>query len=192
MAAWAFLPQVVRPWFVRRLAIVGAESTGKTMLAAHLGRVFDTEWVPEFGRAYCEDRDPRTLTLDDFDAIGRGQVAAEDSAAMLANRVLVCDTELWTTCTWSDLIIGQRPAWLEAAARGRRYDQVLLLTDDVPWVNDGTRVLGARRREHTDRLRAALTDAGQPYVELNGSFAERTASAEAAVEALLGAASFSR
>ena len=179
MTNWDHIPANVRPFFVRRIAIVGAESTGKTTLARHLAETFQTAWVPEYGRAYCEGRDPLTLTLADFEAIGRGQLAAEDAAAAIADKLLFCDTEVSTTCTWSEMILGTRPAWLADAARSRKYHRVLLLSDEVPWVNDGTRVLGERRAEHTRRLRTALHAASQPFDELTGSFAART---EAAVQ----------
>ena len=185
MGHWAFIPPVVRPFYVKRVAIVGAESTGKTTLAGQLAEVFHTEWVPEYGREYCEGLDARTLTLDDFDAIGRGQVAAEESAAAVANRVLICDTELSTTCTWSEMITGAQPRWLAAEAQARRYALVLLLGEDVLWINDGTRVLEDRRVEHTRRLRAALDAVGQPYVELRGPYEHRRQQAIALVESLL-------
>ncbi len=185
MAHWAHLPDIVRPFFVRRVAIVGAESTGKSTLAARLADAFETVWVPEYGRTHCEGRDARSLTLEDFDAIGRAQLAAEEAAAAAANRVLICDTELLTTCTWSDMIVHARPTWLDATARTHRYHQVLLLGEDVPWVDDGTRVLGRRRDEHTARLRAALEAAGQQFIELRGSFEERTAEAVRVVRSVV-------
>jgi HTH-type transcriptional repressor of NAD biosynthesis genes len=173
MTFWEFLPPEVRPYFVRRIAILGAESTGKTTLAQRLAQRFDTTWVPEYGRAYCERLDARALSLADFDAIGLGQLAAEGAAAHEANRVLICDTDLLTTCTWSELITGTRPAWLAAAARERSYAHVLLLDADVPWIDDGTRVLRDRRHEHTTLLVDGLRQAGQSYTLLSGSFADR-------------------
>jgi HTH-type transcriptional repressor of NAD biosynthesis genes len=182
---WEFVPPVVRSWLVRRVAIVGAESTGKTTLSKQLADVFQTEWVREFGREYCEGRDALMLALEDFEAIGRGQLEAEDAAATLANRVLICDTELHTTCTWSEMIAHARPLWLVEAARERRYHLVLLLGEDVPWVNDGTRVLQDRRAEHTRRLRTALESAGQDYVELRGPYEGRLGRATKLIQALL-------
>jgi NadR type nicotinamide-nucleotide adenylyltransferase len=185
LANWRFLPPPVRAHFALRVAIVGAESTGKTTLAGELARRFETTWVPEFGRDYCEGRDVLALTLDDFDRIGRGQLAAEDAAARVANRLLICDTELLTTCTWSDMIAGARPEWLAEHAPRQRYAHVLLLSDDVPWIDDGTRVLAGRRREHTERLRRELTAAGLSFDELRGSYDERIAQADAIVSRLL-------
>ena len=127
-----------------------------------------------------------TLELSDYEAIAWGQATWEDDAAEHANRVLICDTELHTTATWSDLLLGTRPAWLTDAARARRYDLVILLDHrGTPWVDDGTRVLSGKREEHMRLLRAELEAAGRSYVMLAGTFAERTREAERLVAELL-------
>ena len=177
LGQWDYLPPQVRAHFVRRVAIVGPESVGKTTLAEQLAHDLETTWVPEFGRTYTDGRDARELSLDDFEAIARGQVLLEDEAAMRANRLLVCDTELHTTCTWSDLIVGSRPSWLTAAAAGRKYDLMLLLNDDLPWIDDGTRVLAARRREHMDLIRRELVAAHRRFVVVRGDGSARRAAA---------------
>ena len=182
---WDFIPPEVRPYYVRRVALLGTESTGKTTLAEYLARRFDTVMVGEFGRPYCDTRPALSLALVDFDAIAWGQVTWEEEGARQANRVLICDTELHTTATWSDLVVGARPAGLTEAARARHYDLVLLLDDDVPWIADGTRVLQDRRAEHTRRLREELEAAGRSYVVLSGSFDDRQREAERLVAALL-------
>jgi nicotinamide riboside kinase len=103
--------------------------------------------------------------------------------------VLICDTDLHTTATWSDLVIGTRPWWLTDAARARRYDLVLLLDHHgTPWVDDGTRVLSGRREEHMRLLRAELDAAGRTYHEIGGSFADREREAERLVAELLRSA----
>ena len=185
---WEYLPPVVRPSYVHRVAILGAESTGKTTLAERLAKHFDTSWVPEFGRAYCEGRDVHGLTLDDFDAIARGQILAEEAAAREANRVLICDTDVRTTATWSDLIRGSRSVWLDHEAGAREYSHVLLLAADVAWVNDGTRVLENERVRHTDLLEAELRRTRQAFTRVSGSFEERFDRASTVVTSVLRAA----
>ena len=182
---WQYIPANVRPFYAVRVALLGTESTGKTTLAQRLAERFDTAWVREYGREYCDTRPAMSLTLPDFEAIAWAQATIEDDAAADANRVLICDTELHTTATWSDLTIGTRPAWLTAAARARRYDLVLLLEHDLPWVDDGTRVLRDRRPEHTQRIRDELDAAGRRYITLSGSYAERAREAVGLVSALL-------
>jgi HTH-type transcriptional regulator, transcriptional repressor of NAD biosynthesis genes len=182
---WEFLPPVVRAYFARRVALVGTESTGKTLLAEWLAERFETVMVAEYGRPYCDTRPALSLTLVDFEAIAWGQATWEDEAACRANRVLICDTELHTTATWSDLVIDTRPAWLTDAARARHYDLILLLDHDTPWVDDGARVLRDRREEHTRRLREELDSAGRRYTMLCGGFEQRRRDAERLVAALL-------
>jgi len=182
---WDYIPPVVRPSYVHRVAILGTESTGKTTLAQQLADAFGTTWVPEYGRAYCEGRDTRELTSDDFDAIGRGQIVAEESAARSANRVLICDTDVRTTATWSDIILGTRSAWLSRAAAADEYSHALLLHADVPWVNDGMRVLRDERARHTDLLERELRATRQPFTRIRGPFEQRFRQAATLVDTVL-------
>lgn len=185
LANWQFIPPIVRSAYAHRVAILGAESTGKTTLAEALARTFDTNWVPEYGRAYCEGRDARQLRLEDFDAIARGQIEAEDRAACFANQVLICDTDVRTTLTWSELICSSESPWLARTAASRVYSHALLLVDDVPWVDDGTRVLRNERRRHTALLEDHLCSTRQSYSRIGGSFDERVARAAAIVRRVL-------
>jgi NadR type nicotinamide-nucleotide adenylyltransferase len=184
-AHWEWIPPVVRPSYVHRVAILGAESTGKTTLAMEPAARFDTVWVPEFGRAYCEDRDARLLTLDDFDAIARGQIEAEEAAARLANRVLICDTDVRTTATWSQIITRTVSPWLARTAAADEYSHVILMLDDVPWINDGTRVLRDERMRHTKLLEHELHSTGQAFTSVGGPFEQRFAAAVSIVESVL-------
>ncbi len=185
MRHWDVLPAEVRPHFLRRVAILGAESTGKTTLSRRLAEALGTVWVEEYGRLYCETRDAMSLVTADFEAIAWGQAAWEDEAATRATRVLICDTELHTTNTWADLVTGARPAWMTDAAIARHYDLVLLLGNEVPWAHDGVRVLEARRDEHLRRLEAELRLGGRDYVRVEGSGDSRFARALELVRALI-------
>ena len=184
---WRFVPDPVRPYLVRRIAIVGPESSGKTTLAASLAAQLDTVWVPEFGREYCIGRDPRGLTHDDFEAIAWGQATIEDRQARTSNGILICDTELHTTCTWSELILRECRGWLRDAAAARPYHAILFLGTDLPWADDGTRVLELQREEHVRLIRAELRRAGRLWTDIRGIGQARTDAAIAAVQASLAA-----
>ena len=169
----------------KRVTVTGSECTGKTTLAQQLAETFDTTWVPEYGREYCEGRDALELTSDDLDAIARGQILAEESAARSANRVLICDTDVRTTATWSDIILGTRSAWLSQAAAADDYSHALLLHADVPWVNDGMRVLRDERARHTDLLERELRATRQPFTRIRGPFEQRFRQAATLVDTVL-------
>lgn len=182
---WDYIPPVVRPSYVHRVAILGTESTGKTTLAQQLAEAFGTTWVPEYGREYCEGRDALALTSDDLDAIGRGQILAEELAARSANRVLICDTDVRTTATWSDIILGTRSAWLSRAAAADEYSHALLLDADVPWVQDGMRVLRDERTRHTELLERELQATHQSFTRIQGPFEQRFQQAATVIDDVL-------
>jgi NadR type nicotinamide-nucleotide adenylyltransferase len=186
LANWEFIPECVRPYFVRRVAIVGPESTGKTTLARGLAAHYGTVWVPEFARDYLDARNAERpladLTPADINAIARGQIAGEERLARQANRLLICDTELLTTRLWSEHFFGACEDWIERAAIERRYDLVLLLDADVRWVADPHRAAPHLREQFFDRLRRELRSQGRRFVTISGPFDERLQQAIAAIE----------
>jgi NadR type nicotinamide-nucleotide adenylyltransferase len=184
LAYWEYLPPGVRAYYACRVAILGAESTGKTTLAQNLARHFNTVWVPEFARAYLEPSGG-ICTLEDMPVIARGQAAAEDQAARDANRVLICDTELMTTAFWHERYWGWCPDEIARLARERaeRYRLFLLCDSAAPWIGDGLRDSPGHREWFQQRFLQKLQQRRLPYVVLSGSYAERTAAAIRAVEA---------
>lgn len=183
MRHWDALPRPVRPHYARRVSVFGPESTGKSTLAAELARACDTVWVPELARAYLESRGG-VLARPDIDTIGQGQIALEDSLARDANRVLICDTDPLLTVVWSEVMFGEAPAWLRAAAAARRYELTLLCDVDLPWVDDLVRYLPEDRAGFAARCERALQGAGRRYVHVRGAGAARREPALAEVRAL--------
>jgi NadR type nicotinamide-nucleotide adenylyltransferase len=184
MRQWRHLPRCVRPHFVRRVSILGPESTGKTTLAASLASTLDTVWVPEWARAVLERRGGALDGLDWMELID-GQIASEEALAREANRVLLCDTDPLATTIWADALLGECPSALYERARGRRYDLTLLPDPDVPWVADSVRYLPHGGRDFFAKCEAALAREGRPYRVLRGTWAERTDAALDAIGALL-------
>jgi HTH-type transcriptional regulator, transcriptional repressor of NAD biosynthesis genes len=132
-----FLAPEVYASFVKRVAILGGESSGKTTLAAALAEHFGTVWVPEFGRELWVERGG-VLKPEDLPLIARTQIAREESACLRAHRFVFCDTSPLTTLFYCRDLFGAVPAELEAAAC-RRYDFTVLCRPDFPFVQDGTR-----------------------------------------------------
>lgn len=184
MGAWDYIPEPVRPYYVRRICLFGPESTGKSTLAAELAAHYGTVYVGEHARPLLHHA-AGVCTREDIPRIALGQRAAEDAMARHARRLLFCDTDALTTRVWSEFLFGDCPEELKEEARQRRYDLTFLCDIDVPWVDDGERYLADQRREFFQRCEAALIAHQRPYVVLRGDWEARRRQAHAAVEALL-------
>lgn len=169
----------------KRVVLHGVESVGKSVLVEKLAARFGTNFVPEYGRVYCEINGT-DCSMDDLLLIGRTQQAMIEEAAPLANGVLFSDTDALMTAAWAEMIHGEIPPELMQAAKADLY---LHLAADVPFREDGLRIYGdEERRQRFDAMaRARLVEAGVSVVKIGGDWDEREAAAIAAVENLLGA-----
>jgi NadR type nicotinamide-nucleotide adenylyltransferase len=183
---WGLLLPEARPSFLKRVAIIGPESCGKTTLARRLAAVFRTAHVPEFARSYLEATDPaRYPDLDDIEIISAGHAASEDALARQANRALFLDTDHICTAVWSEVAWGRVSAAVEAEIAARPYDLRLLLADDVPFTIDPLRYAGQQRQMKLSHFTEALDRRGLSYKIIDGSWQERTKKAAIAVDMLM-------
>jgi NadR type nicotinamide-nucleotide adenylyltransferase len=160
---------------IARVAILGAESTGKSTLTAALAARWNTVWVPEYLREFVETRQ-RVPFENDQPGIARTQLAREQAAAPLARALLFCDTTPLMTAVYSDIYWGRVPADLDAMARRHDYAVTLVAAPDGPWVPDGLqRESAAVRLCVHAALLARLASQRIDYTLLTGSLEERLA-----------------
>ena len=182
------LPEA-RPYYVRRVVLVGPESSGKSTLTKWLADRFGARCVPEYGRTFQENVG-RDLCLDDMLAIASAHKAAEDAAAMQASGLIVVDTEAIITSLWSRVFFDAVPEGLEALIDPPRYD-LYLLTEPHPheWHDDGWRLQPdfAERMRFFESMRVELELRGCPYHVLSGEWSDRQERAAALVAALISA-----
>ncbi|MDL2357824.1 MAG: ATP-binding protein, partial [Pseudomonadota bacterium] len=119
-----------------RIAILGAESTGKSTLAAALAAHYGTVWVPEYLREFVATEARVPFEGDQF-GIALEQAAREDAAAAQARHFLFCDTTPLMTAIYSGVYWGRIDAQLAALARRGAYALTLVAAPDLPWVADG-------------------------------------------------------
>jgi NadR type nicotinamide-nucleotide adenylyltransferase len=186
-----FLAPQVRAWYVRRICVLGAESTGTTTLAADLAEHYGCAWVPEYGRAYCERRLAEAPTIEwrtgDFEHIARRQQEDENAAAQRGGRLLICDTDALATSIWHERYLGHPAPAVARLAAGRSYALYILTGDDIPFVQDGTRDGEHLRGWMTGRFREALARRAEPWIEVYGDRRERLAAATDRIDRLLSA-----
>lgn len=167
------------------VCLFGPESTGKTTLARELAEKFETVFVPEYGRYYCEAFGNQ-CDAEDLRAIARGQKALEDAGLRKAKTILVLDTDRVMTAVWADVLLGERPADLDAV--DRPADLYLLADIDVPFQHDTIRYFPDQeaRKRFLERCRHELEKRQLAYALLHGDRPARLAQALAVIERKLG------
>ncbi len=161
----------------RVIALLGAESTGKTELAGALAgwlrrHGIAATLVSEYLREWCA-REGRTPLPCEQAAIAAEQTR-RIAAAAAAGAVVVADTTALMTAVYSDLLFNDRSLYAGALQAQRGYALTALTALDLPWVADGLQRDGPHVREPVDdRVRAALACGKVPYVVVCGSGPER-------------------
>lgn len=186
---WRHVPGPVRGHYQHRLVLVGAESTGKTMLAETLAARLSNVPILEYGRDYdAVFRHGQAWDAADFEAIMMGHRALADTIAARSGPFVIEDTDAIQTLVWAEALLGKVPEPLidraRAAISGKTY---LVLDHATPWKDDGTRHFAdpARRAWFTSRLREWLNAFRAEWWPIEGAdWAARTAAANARLDAL--------
>ncbi len=158
---------------VCRIAILGAESSGKSTLAAALAAHYDTVWVPEYLREFVE-LEQRVPNEGDQFGIARTQLEREDGAAAQASRFLFCDTTPLMTALYSRWYWGRVDAQLALLERRHDYAFTLVTSPDSPWEADGLQRESpeVRQRVH-EQVVEMLRERAIPYLLVEGSLQQR-------------------
>ena len=165
------------PKSVIKVAVLGAESTGKTTLCRDLAAHFGCPWVPEYMRSYLQekwDKEQLTCTWDDLLPIAQGQIELENKLAKKAkqtfdnNHYLFCDTSLFELMVYSNWYYGDCPEALTQAALAHHYDLILLTDVDTPWVADDLRDSPHQRDEIRAYFAAQLMVYKKPFQSIGG------------------------
>jgi len=172
----------------KRVALVGAESTGKTTLAQVLAKHYGTVWVGEYGREYSENVGHHVgkgyvWRDEEFAEIARVQFERELEAARQARRVLICDTDVLATEIWQERYLGTRTPFPY-----RRADLYLVADPEgFPFVADAIRDSEHLRDWMTQRFVDVLREEGLRFEMLHGPADERVRQATTAIDRLLAA-----
>jgi HTH-type transcriptional repressor of NAD biosynthesis genes len=166
-----FMHPAVYASFVRRVCLLGGESSGKTTLARMLAERLGTVWAPEVGRELWEARGGG-LAYADMRAIAEGQVAREELLLRDARRWLVCDGSALTTVFYSLDGFGRVDPTVRRLAQ-QPYAVTFVCAPDFPFVQDGTRRDAAFRARQHRWYCSVLEARSLPYVLLEGPLEQR-------------------
>ncbi|WP_305822999.1 ATP-binding protein [Massilia brevitalea] len=169
---------------MKRIAILGAESSGKSTLCEALARRHGTVWVPEYLREFVDTMGRVPFEEDQF-GIARTQRAREDAAAVLARDFLFCDTTPLMTALYSRVYWGRVDAQLTELARTHDYALTLVAATDTPWTPDGLQRESEEVRDMVHRMvLTELQERGIPFLLVKGDLPQRILQVENALAAL--------
>jgi NadR type nicotinamide-nucleotide adenylyltransferase len=172
------------PSTVKKVAVIGPESTGKSELSEYLAGYYHTAWVPEYARGYLENL-VRPYEQHDLLTIARGQIRLEEEYEKGCENILICDTNLYVIKVWSEFKFGNCDPEILQYIASRKYDLYLLTNIDLPWIADP-------QREHPEKREALyaiyveeMKNQFIPCVEISGKDDVRRRQAVDAIEKLV-------
>jgi NadR type nicotinamide-nucleotide adenylyltransferase len=189
---------------IKKIVVIGPESTGKSTLCKLLALHFTTEWCPEFAREYLLVNGT-DYTYNDLSTIAKGQIALEEKYESIVNSqwstgiqnhspftvhhspILFLDTDMYVMKVWCEYVFGKCHQFILDEIVQRKYDLYLLCNVDTPWVKDELREYPDEKpRQELYRIyKDILINQQTQWVEISGNYNERLQSAIEAVNKIL-------
>lgn len=192
---WQYIPPICRPYYVKRVLVVGGESTGKSTLVQNLAIAYNTNFVREIGRDTCEVAGGEEwMNADDLYENLVRQKSEEILAAQHSNKLLFIDTDALTTKFYSQFLLPdgiQKEACVrlaDAITAVNRFDLVLFLEPTVAFVQDGTRneMIAADRKKYSEQIKQLFEAHSIEFYAIDGDYLDRFNKAKKLIAQTLG------
>jgi len=180
---------------LKKIVVIGPESTGKSTLCEQLAQHYNTIWCPEYAREYLSARGIK-YTYEDLLDIAKGQVELEEKYIQLVqgstagathHSLLFIDTDMYVMKVWCEFVFGKCHQFILDQVAARKYDLYLLCNTDLLWQYDPLREYpdGSTRQKLYSIYEAILRSQRTPWVEISGNTEQRIAKAIDAVQSAL-------
>ena len=184
---------------LKKIVIIGPESTGKSTLCKQLAMHYATHWVPEYAREYL-DANGKQYVYEDLYKIAQGQIEGEvktvdrcqmsDASKELSTapeQLLFIDTDLYVIKVWSEFVFNKCDNRILTSIANRKYDLYLLCNIDLPWIKDNLREYPDlyTREKLFHYYKEAMVNQSVTWSIISGNYEERLEHAITAVDALL-------
>ena len=190
-AHWDWIPNIAKPYYVKKVLLMGGESTGKSTLTINLANRFNTNYIDEAGRDISERSGTDMMMLsEDFTEILLQHKLNEIKAIEHSNKVIFEDTDALITQFFMGFLedpgIEKNKALSDAIDALNSYDLILFMEPDVEFVQDGDRSEEIRdnREKYSDQIKDLILSHGKRFVTVSGSYEERYEKAIAEVSKL--------
>jgi NadR type nicotinamide-nucleotide adenylyltransferase len=180
---------------IKKIVVIGPESTGKSTLCEKLAAHYNTLWVPEYAREYLE-KHGADYTYEDLLHIAKGQIELEEKLSdqlqvirdqlpvsssteahhsSLITPYLFIDTDMYVMKVWAEYVFNKCHNWILNRIAERKYDLYLLCDTDLPWVEDNLREYPDEkiRKELFYIYKELMINQSTPWKEISGNYEER-------------------
>jgi NadR type nicotinamide-nucleotide adenylyltransferase len=184
---------------IKKIVIIGPESTGKSTLCSQLAAHYKTLWCPEFARQYLLDNGTN-YSFEDLATIAKGQLELEKSYEIQItnyeqqkkpkipnSQYLFLDTDMYVMKVWCEFVFGKCHLFILDEIQTRKYDLYLLCNIDLPWVKDELREYPDEkpRQELFAIYQNILLNQSTPWRLISGTNEERLQNAIKAIDETL-------
>lgn len=187
---WEYIPSICRPYYTKKVLVIGGESTGKSTLVRNLALAYNTNYVEEAGRDICEFAGSEELMLEaDLEEILLRTKVNEMQAVRYSNKLLFVDTDCLITRFYAQFLLDQEDqiarcnALADAIHQIQSFDLILFLEPDVAFVQDGTRSeeIKKNRVKYSEQIKAIFDAHKTSYLCIGGNYVERFNQAKQAI-----------
>lgn len=174
---------------LKKIVIIGPESTGKSSLCTQLASHYKTDWVKEYAREYLLENGT-AYTFENLLEVAKGQIELEETAIenMLQSDtgLLFIDTNMYVMKVWCEFVFEKCHHWILNTIVERKYDLYLLCNIDLPWVKDELREYPdlVTREKLYHHYKDILLNQQVPWIDICGNYEERLQKAIDAVNEL--------
>jgi NadR type nicotinamide-nucleotide adenylyltransferase len=176
---------------MKKVVILGPESTGKSTLCQQLSSYYASTWVKEFAREFLL-ANGTDYSYEDLLTIAKGQVNLEEQAIRnfqdpMHAAPLFIDTDMYVLKVWCEFVFDNCHRWILNQVVERKYDLYLLCNIDLPWMADELREYPdiESREKLFHYYKDIMVNQRVPWVSISGNYKERLEKAINAVDEIL-------
>jgi len=177
---------------LKKIVIIGPESTGKSSLCEQLSAHYKTQWVREYAREYLLQHGTQ-YSFEDLLTIAKGQLKMEDTTVAKLSTInfqpstVFIDTDMYVMKVWCEFVFEKCHHWILNQIVDRKYDLYLFCNIDAPWVKDELREYPdlKTRTKLYHHYKDILINQNTPWVDISGTYEQRIQKAIAAVNTII-------
>ena len=173
---------------LKKIVVIGPESTGKSTLCSQLAAHYKTLWCPEYAREYLE-KNGTEYNYEDLLNIAKGQIELEEKTLSTLNHqssTVFIDTDMYVMRVWCEFVFGKCYNWILNQIATRKYDLYLLCNVDLPWIADELREYPdiKTRNKLYHYYKDIMINQSVKFIDISGDYDKRLQAAINAVDSL--------